>query len=90
MMICPVLSGIETAVFRCHILCTTEIYIRGHMLCVCVKNKCMMISLSDLADFPSEGNSQGEILGFQVIYFQERNFVYWQYCRKVRLTLQRN
>jgi hypothetical protein len=36
----------------------------------------MMITLSDLADFPSEGNSQGEILGFQVIYFQERNFVY--------------
>jgi len=50
----------------------------------------MMITLSNLTDFPSEGNSQEEILGFQVIYFQERDFVYWQYCRKVRLMLQRN
>jgi len=30
----------------------------------------MMVTLSNLTDFPSEGNSQGEILGFQVIYFQ--------------------
>ena len=57
---------------------------------ICVKNKYMMISLSDLIDFPSEGNSQGEILGFQVIFFQQRNFVHWQFCRKVRLVLQRN
>jgi hypothetical protein len=32
-----------------------------------MKNKYMMITLSDVTDFPSEGNSQGEILGFQVI-----------------------
>jgi hypothetical protein len=54
-----------------------------------VKNKYMMITLCVLTDFTSEGNSQGEILGFQVIYFKERNFVYWQYCRKVRLMLQK-
>jgi hypothetical protein len=36
-------------------------------------------------DFPSEGNSQGEILGLQVTYFQQRNFVQWQCCRKLRL-----
>jgi hypothetical protein len=29
-----------------------------------------MITLSDLTDFPSEGNSQGEILGFQVNIFR--------------------
>ena len=57
---------------------------------MCVKNKYMMKTLSNLTDYPSEGNSQEEILGFQVIYFQERDFVYWQYCRKVRLMLQRN
>jgi len=45
----------------------------------------MMITLSDMTDFPSGGNSQGEILGFQVIYFQQSNFVHWQCCRKVRL-----
>jgi len=50
----------------------------------------MMITLSDLPDFPSERNSQREILGFRVIYFQQRNFVHGQCCRKVRLTLQRN
>jgi len=49
-----------------------------------------MITLSDLTDFAGEGNFQGEILGFQVTYFQERNFVDWQCCRKVRLKLQRN
>ena len=50
---------------------------------MCVKNKYVMISLSDLIDFPSEGNSQGEILGFQVIFFQQRNFVHWQFCMSV-------
>ena len=90
MMICPVPSSIQTAVFRCHILWTTKIWLLESICFVCVKNKYIMITLSDLADIPSEGNSEGEILGFQVIYFQVRNFVYWQYCRKVRLTLQRN
>jgi hypothetical protein len=46
-----------------------------------------MITLSDLLDFPTEGNSQGEILGFQVIYSQQSNFVPWQYCRKVRFNV---
>jgi len=41
---------------------------------MCVKNK-YMITLSDLTNFLNEGNSQGEILGFQVIYSQERKFV---------------
>jgi hypothetical protein len=50
----------------------------------------MMISLSDLIDFPSEGNSQGEILGFQVMYIQQSNFVHWQFRSKVKLVLQRN
>jgi len=50
----------------------------------------MMVTLSDLTDFPSEGNSQGVILGYQVIYFPERNFVFSRYCKKVRLILQRN
>ena len=40
-----------------------------------MKNKYIVITLSDLTDFPSERNSQGEILGFQVMYFQERKFV---------------
>jgi len=57
---------------------------------ICVKNKCMMKSLSDLIDFPSEGNSQGEILGFQVMYIQQSNFVHWQFRSKVKLVLQRN
>jgi len=35
---------------------------------MCVKNK-YLITLSDLPDFPNEGNSQGEILGFQVYIF---------------------
>jgi len=65
-------------------------FIRGHMICVCVKNK-YLTTLSIPIDFPSRGNSQGDILaGFQVIYFQQRSFVQWQCCRKVRLTLQRN
>jgi hypothetical protein len=42
---------------------------------LCVKNKYMMITFSDLTDFPSEGNSQGEILGFQVIFSGE------EFCR---------
>jgi len=53
---------------------------------LCVKNK-YLITLSDLLDFPSEGNYQAEILRFQVIYSQQSNFVPWQYCRKVRLNV---
>jgi hypothetical protein len=50
----------------------------------------MTTTLSDLMDFLSEGNSQGDILGLQVTYFQQRNFVQWQCCRKVRHMLWRN
>ena len=55
----------------------------------------MLIALSDLTDVPGETNSQAEgISGFQVTglcpYFQHRNFVHWQCCRKVRLMLQRS
>ena len=41
---------------------------------ICVKNNYMMISLSDVIDFPSEGNSQGEILGFSGYIFSAEEF----------------
>ena len=53
---------------------------------MCVKNK-YMITLSVLTDFPSERNPQRVFHGFQLIYFQERKFVHWQCCRKIRLNI---
>jgi len=46
-----------------------------------------MVTLSDLTDFPSEGNSQGEIFGSQVIYrvSQEEGTKLWESVPYVKI-----